>query len=128
MPTVRDLSFASLACVREKRKEDWLNLFNEDGWVQDPVGPSPRDPKGEGYRGRAGLSKFWDTTISAHKRFDAEVRQSFMCGNEVANCLHMTILTPEDRKREFDLIVIYRMADNGKLDSLRAFWEFPTGG
>ena len=30
---------ASRAAASGKNKEAWLDLFAEDGWVEDPVGP-----------------------------------------------------------------------------------------
>ena len=43
-----DLPLASLSAVKAKDKQRWLNLFEEDAFIQDPVGVSPTDPTGKG--------------------------------------------------------------------------------
>ncbi len=42
---------ASRAAASGKNKEAWLDLFAEDGWVEDPVGPSGFDPEAKAITG-----------------------------------------------------------------------------
>src|SRR5689334_24745590 len=39
----RDASIASYEAVSRKDKDAWLALFADDGWIEDPVGPSVFD-------------------------------------------------------------------------------------
>jgi steroid Delta-isomerase len=123
---IRDLSKQSVACVKAHDREGWLNLFADDGFVQDPVGPSALDPEGKGHHGRAGLAHFYDTAIAPNKDVTFEFHQSFLCGNEVANVVTMHITTGDDSKLKVPAVCIYKQAPNGKIASLRAFWSLDT--
>ena len=39
---------ASWACVQSHDKEGWLALMHDDVCVEDPIGPGPTNPTGEG--------------------------------------------------------------------------------
>ena len=119
----RAVSKKSIAAVKAKRKEDWLDLFAEDGVIQDPVGKSPIDPSGEGHRGTAAIGKFWDYQI-APNTIHFEVRESYAAGSECANVGTISIGMPNGMKARCDGVFVYRVNDAGKLVSLRAFWEF----
>ena len=47
-PNARELGNRSRAAVAAKDRDTWLSLFTDDAVVQDPIGPSPLDPSGEG--------------------------------------------------------------------------------
>lgn len=114
---------ASRHAVVGKDKQAWLDLFAEDGRVEDPVGPSPLDPDGTGHRGRAALSAFWDNTIARAESIEFRFTDSFACGDE---CAHTgTIRTAVGgHVMDADGVFVYRVDGDGKLRSLRAFWEF----
>src|SRR5438067_1213141 len=78
----RDAGFRSYDAVCRKDKHAWLDAFVEDGWIEDPVGPSVFDPEGKGHHGREGRSAFWDKTIANVEAFVFEIRDSFAAGNE----------------------------------------------
>jgi hypothetical protein len=45
--------------VYARDRDGWL--FTDDAVVQDPIGPSPFDPDGNGHQGRlAALRAFWE--------------------------------------------------------------------
>jgi len=80
------------------------------------------DPTGEGHRGREAIARFWDTVIAPGElRFD--VRMRVPRGNE---CAVMTGLENcfGGIRLESEMIVIYRIDANGKIVSLRAFWDY----
>lgn len=107
----------------ENAKERWLALFADDAIVEDPIGPSPLDPKGKGHRGKEAIAKFWDLAIANTEiRFDIE--RSYACGHEVANV--GTISTKMAGGMAFAVpgVFTYRVNDEGKILALRAFWEF----
>lgn len=113
---------ASRAAASSKNKQAWLDLFAEDGWVEDPVGPSGFDPKGEGHHGREAISKFYDMTIATTESLEFLIDDSLVCGNENVNIgtIRTTIAgTVIDAEGVF----VYRVNDEGKIASLRAFWE-----
>ena len=52
MTTARDLALASLSAINANDKQRWLDLFEDDGFVQDPVGVSRFDAEGKGHQGK----------------------------------------------------------------------------
>jgi steroid Delta-isomerase len=120
----RDASLASYDAVSRKDKEAWLALFAEDGWIEDPVGPSAFDPDGKGHHGLSGRSRFWDRTIAPVERFVFEIHDSFAAGNECANVATFHTTLENGYTAHTDCVVIYRVDDAGKLKSLRAIWEW----
>lgn len=109
--------------VAQGNREAWLDLFADDGFVQDPVGPSPLDPTGKGHRGKVAIAAFWDNVIAkAEVSFDYP--KSYAAGDECAftGCVINTL--PGGKEFRAHGVFVYRVNDAGKLLSLRAFWEF----
>jgi ketosteroid isomerase-like protein len=119
----RDAALRSYDAVCRKAKDEWLDLFTADGWIEDPVGPSVFDPEGAGHHGRDGRSAFWDKTIANVDRFVFEITDSFAAGNECANygTIHTTM---NGHVMRAEGVFVYRVDDAGKLVSLRAIWEW----
>jgi ketosteroid isomerase-like protein len=113
----------SMAAVRRKAKEEWLALFADDAVVEDPVGKSPLDPEGKGQVGKTAIGRFWDTNIGPND-VDFEIRHSYAAGNEVANVGAVITTMPGGMKAVAEGVFVYRVDGEGKLLSLRAFWEF----
>ena len=113
----------SIAAVQAKDKGAWLSLFAEDGVVQDPVGKSFLDETGEGHRGHEAIGAFFDANIAPVESIRFELHDSFAAGDEVANVatIHMTL--PGGATSRCEGVFVYRVRDDGKLVSLRAFWE-----
>jgi steroid delta-isomerase len=120
----RDASLASYDAVSRKDKEAWLDLFTEDGWIEDPVGPSMFDKEGKGHHGREARAAFWDMTIGPVEKFVFEINDSFAAGNECANVARFHTTLGNGYTAYTDCVVIYRVNDAGKIESLRAIWEF----
>ena len=113
----------SIACVQAKDKAGWLALWAEDGCVEDPVGISFIDPVGEGFRGPARLEEFWDKNIGPTDSIVFALHDSFAAGSEVANVATITITVGGNTVTKCEGVFVYRVNDEGKLLSLRAFWE-----
>jgi steroid delta-isomerase len=123
MTTARDLAKASLEAVKAGNKQAWLDVYEEDAVVQDPVGVSRFDATGEGHRGHAGIGAFWDVFSAQQAAFDYEIHHSALGGDEVAvyATLHMTLR--DGHKFSVPVLNVYKMGPSGKLASLRSFWE-----
>jgi ketosteroid isomerase-like protein len=119
----RRAAFASMTAVAAGDKEGWLALFAPDAVVEDPVGPSMFDEEGKGHHGREGISAFWDLTIANVERFEFEIRDSLAAGDEVANIGTITTYLPGGYRVDTDGVFVYRVAEDGLVKSLRAFWE-----
>lgn len=126
------MGFANLAKAASERsgqyvsngdREGWLALFADDAVVEDPVGESPLDPTGQGHRGKAAIADFWDTVI-APGSIDFQIVSSHPAGDECANVVNMVNTMPGDMRIEVHMVVVYRANADGKLTSLRAFWDY----
>lgn len=119
----RRAGLASQSRVRAGDREGWLDLFAEDAIVQDPIGISPLDPSGEGHRGKEAIAKFYDEVI-AGAEVCFEVEKSFACGDECAFVGRIVTERPGLPKTTVELVSVYRVREDGKLRSLRAYWDF----
>jgi hypothetical protein len=81
---------ASMAAVVARDRDAWVGLFAPKGFVEDPVGPSPR-----------------------------LVRRR----DEVANVATIHLVLPGGATARTDGVFVYRVDGDGRLASLRAFWE-----
>ena len=113
---------ASQSAASGKRKQEWLDLFAEDGWVEDPVGPSGFDPEGKGHHGREAISKFYDMTIANTDSLEFIVNDSLVCGDENVNIGTIRTVVAGNQI-DAEGVFVYRVDEEGKLQSLRAFWE-----
>ena len=118
----QELGFLSRDYAVAKDKQNWLDLFDEDAIVQDPIGKSPLDPVGNGHKGREAIEKFYDTVI-ANGNIEFNILESIPCADECANFAQI-INVVGDVKIETKMIVIYRVNSNDKIVSLRAFWDY----
>jgi steroid Delta-isomerase len=123
MVTARDLSRMSAERIKAHDRDGWIALFADDAVVQDPVGPSMFDPEGKGHHGKAGVTHFYDTAIAPNKDVTFEVHQSHLCGDEVANVVTLHITQASGTQFALPCVICYKAAPDGKIASLRAFWE-----
>ena len=121
----RDASLASYDAVSRKDKDAWLALFADDAWIEDPVGPSMFDPEGKGHRGHEGISAFWKLAIEPIEKFEFEIYESFANpgSNTCANIGRIKTSFPDGSYTITDLIMVYVIHDDGRVASMKAFWE-----
>lgn len=122
MKTPLELAETSLALTKARDRDGWLALFEDDAVVQDPVGPSPTDPSGQGHRGIEAITRFHDSVISGVENFEYTIERSYTGGDEVAVVVNFQI-TGAGGTVDMDLVNIYKRSANGKLASLRSFWD-----
>lgn len=119
----RAAALASRAAVESKDKAAWLALWAPDGVIQDPVGVSPLDLTGLGHRGPAAREAFWEANI-AGTGITFDIQQSHAAGDECANVVSLTLDLGGGTTATCDCVIVYRVDAQGKLLSLRAFWEY----
>jgi steroid Delta-isomerase len=123
--TARDLARRSQAAVKVKDRAGWLGLFAADAVVQDPIGPSPFDPAGDGHHGLEAIAAFYDAVIAPNELITFEIENSYLCGNEVADVgIIRTVLPGGNHVAVVRGVYTYRCNAAGQLVALRAFWEF----
>jgi len=120
----REVSRRSMAAIRAKDRQGWLDLFADDAIVEDPIGPSMLDPEGGGHRGLDAIARFFDEVIAPNELVDFKITSSYECGHEVANVGTIEITFPGGTQiASVDLVSTYRVDDSGRLVALRAYWE-----
>jgi ketosteroid isomerase-like protein len=118
----RRAAWRSIDAVARGDKQAWLDNFADDAIVEDPIGESMIDPTGEGHRGKAAIEKFWDANI-ANARPMFSIQSSICCGNECANVATLTVQFPNGLVTQLYGVFVYRVNDDGKVKSLRTYWE-----
>ena len=119
----QEASKKSAKFVMGKKRDEWLALFADDAVLQDPVGVSPLDPTGLGHIGKEAIAKFYDTVI-APGDITMEVILSHPAGDECANVIKLTNDMGNGMVIKTDLVGVYRANDEGKVVSLKAYWEY----
>jgi len=112
-----------MAAIGTKDRDGWLALFADDAVVEDPVGPSMFDPEGTGHHGPEAIAAFYDNVIGVNESIRFDIRQSFQCGDEVANVGLIRITFAGGGGVEVDGVYCYRRSADGRLAGIRAFWE-----
>jgi len=122
--TTRELARRSQAATGAKDREAWLGLFTSDAVVEDPIGPSPLDPEGNGHRGLSAIAAFYDNVIDQAESITFEIERSYLCGDEVADVGTIRTTLPGGRQvAVVHGVFTYRGNGRGKLTALRAYWE-----
>lgn len=111
----------SWRCVQARDKEAWLALMADDVVFEDPIGVAPTNPTGDGVRGKAALSEFFDTTM-APNTIKIEVHESFAAGSESAHLMTLRTTFPGGTTLGVHGIFTYRVNDEGLLTNLRGYW------
>ncbi len=122
----RAAALASREAVHSHDKEAWLGLFAENGRIEDPIGVSPLDQTGEGYGTPEAREAFWERNI-ANSDIKITIHNSYAAGNEVANIVTLNIVIKLGEKKlsqQVDGVFTYEVNEDGKLLSLRGYWEF----
>jgi ketosteroid isomerase-like protein len=118
----RDASLASMRAVEAGDRDGWLALFAPDAVVEDPIGPSPMDPTGDGHRGVEAIAAFYDSVIGPN-RVSFHIERSHAAGDEVANVGTITTTMPDGSRVMTDLVATYRVDAEGRVVALRAYWS-----
>jgi steroid delta-isomerase len=108
--------------VATRDKQAWLDVFADDGIVEDPIGPSHFDPDGKGHRGKEAISAFWDMAIAPTDKIEFDFVNTYQCGNEEAN-VGSILITAAGYQVTADGVFTYRVNADGKMAALRAYWE-----
>ena len=121
----RNASMRSYSAVAKGDLEEWLTVYAEDAVLEDPVGPSMFDEHGQGHRGHAGISAFWELAIAPIATFAFEITDSFANpgSNTCANIGRIRTSFADGSSTTTDLIMVYVVDDEGRVTSMKAYWE-----
>ena len=121
----RAASQRSYSAVAKGDLDEWLTVYAEDAVIEDPVGPSMFDPEGKGHRGPRGHPAFWEQAIAPIATFEFDINDSFANpeSNTCANIGRIRTSFPDGSHTTTDLIMVYVVDDDGRVASMRAYWE-----
>lgn len=121
----RAASQRSYSAVAKGDLAEWLTVYAEDAVLEDPVGPSMFDPEGQGHRGHAGITAFWNLAIAPIETFEFEIYDSFANpgSNTCANIGRIRTAFPDGSYTITELIMVYVVDDEGQVTSMKAYWE-----
>lgn len=121
----RRASQRSYSAVAKGDLAEWLTVYAEDAVLEDPVGPSMFDPEGKGHHGHAGIAAFWESAIAPIAKFEFTITESLANpgSNTCANLGSIKTSFPDGSYTVTDLIMVYVVDDDGRVLSMKAFWE-----
>lgn len=119
----RRASQRSYSAVGTGDVEQWLEVYAEDAVIEDPVGPSWFDPEGKGHHGHDGIRAFWEKAIAPIEQFTFTIHDSHACGDSCANIGTITTRFPDGTTVDTDLVMVYTVKPDGRVASMRAYWE-----
>jgi len=123
--TAREAALRSREAVHSHDRQAWLDLFAEDGIIEDPIGPSHLDPTGQGHSTPEQRAAFWDSNI-AHSSIDITIHHSYEAGNECANVVTLVLTFEHEGQRytqEINGVFTYAVNEQGRLTALRGYWD-----
>lgn len=119
----RAASQRSYSAVCRLDLEEWLTVYAEDAVIEDPVGPSMFDPEGLGHHGHEGIRAFWELAIAPITSFRFVIHDSHANGNSCANIGTITTTFEDGGAVDTDLVMVYTVHEDGRVASMRAYWE-----
>jgi len=106
---------AYVAAYQENDRDAFLDVFATDGVIVDPVGTLP-------HAGREARGAFWDTVHQLTERMTFDVKDVVVCGNEAAMVFGIHA-SSGDAGIVLDAVDIFEVDDDGKIASMRAYWD-----
>ena len=121
----RTASQRSYSAVARGDLAEWLTVYAEDAVLEDPVGPSMFDEEGKGHHGHTGITAFWNLAIAPIDKFEFTITDSFANpgSNTCANIGSIKTSFADGSYTTTDLIMVYVVHDDGRVASMKAFWE-----
>jgi steroid Delta-isomerase len=106
---------AYVAAYQTNDRDAFLDAFATDGVIVDPVGTPP-------HAGREARGAFWDTVHQLTERMTFDVKDVVVCGSEAAMVFGIHASTG-DAGIVLDAVDIFEVDENGKISSMRAYWD-----
>jgi len=97
-------------------REGWLSLFAEDATVEDPVGSEVK-------KGHDGIAEFWDFVHSLSPSIELRPNGPACVAAPEAAFPIMIVNDFGEMKMAIDATDVMTFADDGRIASMRAFWD-----
>jgi steroid delta-isomerase len=113
---VRATIEAYVAGWKNADREAWGALFAEDTILVDPVGKPP-------HVGKAAALAFFDGVQKMPLTFTPKVHRIAVCGNEALLLFRMEAVGADGNGMYVEVADIFTLNDEGKITSLKAYWD-----
>jgi steroid Delta-isomerase len=97
-------------------RSGWLALFTDDATVEDPVGSEVK-------RGKDGIGEFWDFVHSLSPSIELRANGPACVAAPEAAFPIMIVNDLGGTKMAIDATDVMTFADDGRISSMRAFWD-----
>jgi len=104
-----------VAAYMANDRDAFLDVFADDGVIEDPVGAPV-------HAGREARGAFWDTVHQLTERMTFDVKDVVVCGGEAAMVFRIHA-GADDAGIVMDAVDIFEVDDDGKIASMRAYWD-----
>lgn len=119
-PSPAQVAQRAMAAVEGRQRDDWLGLFADDARLEDPVGHLPP------VAGMSGLTQFWDGVIGGLASAQFHISRVWETDTEAMLLATVTVQSPSGHSVSYDGTFNYTVNEQGRIASLRAFWDFPA--
>ena len=102
--------------IRDMDAEAFVAVFAEDGVSHDPVGAPP-------FNGHDGLRKFFGGILATFTELNMRETAVFINKNEAAVHWQAEGVGKNGKTTSFSGINLFTINDEGKIESLRAYWN-----
>jgi len=110
----------SAELVGRHDRAGWIDLFEADGTIEDPVGSAP-------HTGRGSIGRFYDTFIGP-RDITFRVHADYVGAGAVVRDVTLDVVLGPRVRLQIPAILLYRMSTAGpepKIAALQAYWELP---
>ena len=105
--------FASIGSLDVAR---FVNNFAPDGVLEDPVGTPP-------VPGTPAIAAFFGAIIAPFSEIKPKVQEVIVCAHEAAVNWRLQLTTTTGKKITIDGMGVFNFNQDGKLQSVREFWD-----
>lgn len=107
---------AYFAALRAMDQQAWVDTFAENAVSYDPVGAPPIE-------GHQKLGEFFQSITAAFKKVGLTENDVFVAGNSAAVRWTGRGVSLQGRKVHFEGIDVFEVNEDGKIQSLKAYWN-----
>ena len=102
-------------------REAWLANFAEDAVHMDPATAPPNI-------GREAIGRFWDNTVQLAERFEFDVHDVIVAGDEGVLVFTMRAHAADGGGIQFRIVDVFTIDDDGRIARQKAYFDLATMG
>ena len=106
---------AYLRCWSEDDRAGWLDLFDPEASVEDPVGSPP-------HQGVEAIGAFWDRVHQGEMSIRCELHRIVTCGDE-ALMIFDVITAGAGVEMRVQIADLFTFNAQGKIATMKAYWD-----